>query len=42
MVAMALDPASTDAHQGYWLASADGGVFSEGGAGSTARWAPSG
>ena len=32
MVAMALDPASTAAHQGYWLASADGGVFSEGGA----------
>ena len=27
MVAMATDPASTAANQGYWLASADGGVF---------------
>ena len=33
MVAMAADPASTAADQGYWLASADGGVFAEGGAG---------
>ncbi len=33
MVAMATNPASTTADQGYWLASADGGVFSEGDAG---------
>ena len=30
MVAMAADPASTAGQQGYWLASADGGVFTEG------------
>jgi hypothetical protein len=30
IVAMAVDPASTAARQGYWLASADGGVFTEG------------
>jgi hypothetical protein len=32
MVAMAPDPASTSAQQGFWLASADGGVFAEGSA----------
>ena len=32
MVAMALDPASSVAEEGYWLASADGGVFAEGSA----------
>ena len=30
MVAVAVNPASTAANQGYWLASADGGVFGEG------------
>ncbi len=30
IVAMAVDPASTAARQGYWLASADGGVFTGG------------
>jgi hypothetical protein len=33
MVAMATDPTSTAAQQGYWLASADGGVFAQGDAG---------
>jgi hypothetical protein len=33
VVAMATDPASTGADQGYWLASADGGVFNRGSAG---------
>jgi hypothetical protein len=33
MVAMAVNPASTAAHQGYWLAAADGGVFAQGNAG---------
>ena len=33
MVAMAVDPASTAGHQGYWLAAADGGVFAQGDAG---------
>ncbi|MGO8872190.1 MAG: CHAP domain-containing protein [Acidimicrobiales bacterium] len=33
MVAMATNPASTPAKQGYWLAAADGGVFTEGDAG---------
>ena len=32
MVAMAADPASTTATEGYWLASADGGVYAEGSA----------
>jgi hypothetical protein len=32
MVAMAADPAASEANQGYWLASADGGVFTEGSA----------
>ncbi len=32
MVAMTPDPAATQAAQGYWLASADGGVFAEGSA----------
>jgi hypothetical protein len=32
MVAMAADPASTPTDQGYWMASADGGVFAEGSA----------
>jgi uncharacterized membrane protein YgdD (TMEM256/DUF423 family) len=32
MVTMAVDPASTAAHQGYWSASADGGVFAAGAA----------
>ncbi len=32
MVAMATDPASTARDQGYWLASADGGVFARGSA----------
>jgi hypothetical protein len=33
MVAMATNPASTPAHQGYWLVGADGGVYPEGNAG---------
>jgi hypothetical protein len=33
MVTMATDPASSAANQGYWLASADGGVFAGGSAG---------
>jgi hypothetical protein len=33
MVAMATDPASTASAQGYWLASADGGVYAGGSAG---------
>jgi len=32
MVAMAADPVATQSDQGYWLASADGGVFTEGSA----------
>ncbi len=32
MVAMAVDPTSTATDEGYWLASADGGVFAEGSA----------
>jgi len=32
MVAMAADPVATPSAQGYWLASADGGVFTEGSA----------
>ena len=32
MVTMAVDPAATPAAEGYWLASADGGVFAEGSA----------
>jgi hypothetical protein len=32
MVAMAANPESTRSHQGYWLAAADGGVFTEGNA----------
>ena len=32
MVTMAADPASTVASEGYWLASADGGVYPEGSA----------
>jgi len=32
MVAVAADPASTPSDQGYWLASADGGVFTQGSA----------
>ena len=32
MVAMAVNPASTPADQGYWLVSADGGVFAQGNA----------
>ena len=32
MVAMAADPVATQSNQGYWLASADGGVFTEGSA----------
>jgi hypothetical protein len=33
MVAMAANPAATVSNQGYWLASADGGVFAQGNAG---------
>jgi hypothetical protein len=33
VVTMATDPASTGTNQGYWLASADGGVFAGGSAG---------
>jgi CHAP domain len=33
MVAMATNPASTPENQGYWLAAADGGVFTQGNAG---------
>jgi hypothetical protein len=33
MVAMAANPAATGVNQGYWLASADGGVFAQGNAG---------
>jgi hypothetical protein len=32
MVAMVADPAGTTGHQGYWLAAADGGVFTQGSA----------
>ncbi len=32
MVAMAVNPASTASDQGYWIAGADGGVFTEGNA----------
>jgi hypothetical protein len=33
MVTMAVNPASTASHQGYWLAGADGGIFTFGDAG---------
>ena len=32
MVAMVADPVATTGHQGYWLAAADGGVFTQGSA----------